>query len=273
MTLKDAYNYGVYFLSGNGVDEAEFKSLCLVCHLDSIKNSEFYQHFDDEINMNKFADLLWRVKNKEPLQYVIGKWDFYESEFYVGPGVLIPRPETEELCEKAVDYVKKLGSCVVYDLCAGSGCIGISIAKKCKNAFVFLIEKSSDAMPYLLKNSKETDNAKVICGDIFLPCVIKNADVIVSNPPYVKSDDMKELCDEVKLEPETALDGGSDGLDFYRAINDLWADKLNPNGRLFLEIGSDQGKRISAVLTNFKDIIVSKDIYGNDRVVTCIKGN
>lgn len=271
MTVKDAYNYGVYFLSCNGVDEAEFKSLCLVCSLAGIKNSQYQQHLEDDIIMKRFADLLWRVKSGEPLQYVLGKWDFYESEFYCGKGVLIPRPETEELCEKAINYIKTLDKCVVYDLCAGTGCIGVSIAKKCKNATVYLVEKSQDAMPYLIKNSEGVDNAKVICADICGNVELENADVIVSNPPYIKSEDIKNLQNEVQYEPVMALDGGEDGLDFYRVINDNWWSKLNENGRLFLEIGNEQGETILPVLSNFDDIEVVKDIYGNDRIVTCTK--
>lgn len=271
MTLKEAYNYGVYFLSCNGVDEAEFKSLCIVCSLAGIKNSEYQQHINDDIIMKRFADLLWRVKTGEPLQYVLGKWDFYESEFYCGKGVLIPRPETEELCEKTINYVKNLGRCVVYDLCAGTGCIGISIAKKCKNAVVYLVEKSTDAMPYLLKNADNVDNAKVICADICGNVELESADVIVSNPPYIKTDEIDNLQNEVKYEPVMALDGGKDGLDFYRVINDSWAPRLVKGGKLFLEIGNEQGQSVSELLTNFDDIEVIKDLYGNDRIVTCTK--
>lgn len=271
MTAKEAYNYGVYFLSCNGVDEAEFKSMCLVCHLLGIKNSEYRMHQDDDIIMKRFADLLWRVKSGEPLQYVIGKWDFYESEFYVGKGVLIPRPETEELCAMAVAYIKTLGSCVVYDLCAGTGCIGISVAKACPHSSVYMIEKSADAMNYLTKNAQGIENAKVICGDIKNTHDLKRADVIISNPPYIKSSDIKELQREVLHEPLTALDGGKDGLDFYRIINDNWSCMLNNNGHLFLEIGEDQGNDVLHVLTAFQNKKVIKDMYGNDRFVTAVK--
>ena len=204
----------------------------------------------------------------------MGKWDFYESEFYIGEGVLIPRPETEELVEKSIDYIKSLGKCTVYDLCAGSGCIGISIAKKCKNAFVYLIEKSEDALFYLNKNAKGVENAKIIQGDI---CKIdsffelENADIIISNPPYIKSDDIADLQCEVLKEPLMALDGGKDGLDFYRIINDNWNNKLNENGKLFLEIGNEQGKDIFQILSNFNNINVLKDLYGNDRMVIADK--
>lgn len=267
MTLKEAYNYGVYFLSSNGVDEAEFKSLCLVCHLDGIKNSEYPFHTGDEIIMKRFADMLWRVKSGEPLQYVIGKWDFYESEFYVGKGVLIPRPETEELVQKVIDKAKSINDCIIYDLCAGSGCIGISIAKACPNVAVYLVEKSADAMFYLLKNAEGVENAKVICADIKVCPDLPKADMIVSNPPYIKTENIRDLQPEVRYEPVMALDGGKDGLDFFRIINDNYACKLKDNGTLFLEIGEDQGKDVKKLLTNFNGINIYKDMYGNDRIV------
>lgn len=270
MTLKEAYNYGVYFLSSNGVDEAEFKSLCLVCHLADIKNSEFEQHRDDGIVMKRFADLLWRVKSGEPLQYVLGKWDFYESEFYVGEGVLIPRPETEELVELAVKNIKLSDKPVVFDLCAGSGCIGISIAKACPNAFVYMIEKSEQAIPYLIRNAGTLHNVKIICGDINDSFDLPEADVIVSNPPYIKTSDLSMLQSEVQREPAMALDGGDDGLDFYRIINDKWYSYLKSDGLLYLEIGNEQGEDIKTVLSNFRDVNVLKDIYGNDRIVSAV---
>lgn len=273
MTLKEAYNYGTYFLSCNGVDEAEFKSLCLVCHLAGIKNSQYEQHKSDDVIMKRFADLLWRVKSGEPLQYVLGKWDFYESEFFVGKGVLIPRPETEELVELAVRHIKKLGKCVVYDLCAGSGCIGVSVAKACPNASVYMVEKSADAMFYLLKNADGVDNAKVICGDINTSFDLPKADVIISNPPYIKSDVIASLQSEVQQEPVMALDGGEDGLNFYRVINDKWSSALNADGHLYLEIGDEQGSDILSILSQFKNIKVIKDMYGNDRMVSAeLKG-
>lgn len=154
MNLKQAYSYAVQFLELNNVDEADFKALCLVCHLAGIKNSEYSLHIDDEIIMSRLAKSLWRLKEGEPLQYVLGKWDFYESEFYVGKGVLIPRPETEELVEKVIDYAKNLINPVIYDLCSGSGCIGISIAKAVPGAVVYCIEKATTLFIILKKTQK-----------------------------------------------------------------------------------------------------------------------
>lgn len=268
MTLSEAFNYGVYFLSSNGVDEAEFKSLCLACHLAGIKNSEFPLHKNDDIIMKRFADLLWRVKSGEPLQYVLGKWDFYESEFFVGEGVLIPRPETEELTELVINKAKTLENPILFDLCAGSGCIGISIAKAVPNATVYCVEKSADAMFYLLKNAEGVSNVKIICGDVFQPPELPKADVIVSNPPYIKTADISCLQSEVLREPAMALDGGADGLDFYRVICEKWKAYFNPNGSLFFEIGEDQGDDVSAILNEhgYNTIEIIKDMYGKDRI-------
>ena len=274
MILSEAYNYGVYFLSANGIDEADFKSLCLCCHCAGIKNNEYEIHKNDDlIIMKKFADMLWQVKSGEPLQYVIGKWDFYESEFYVGKGVLIPRPETEELTELVIKSAKGIENPVVVDLCSGSGCIGISVAKAVSNSTVYCVEKSEDAIVYLNKNAENLPNVKVINADIEFPPELPDADIIVSNPPYIKSSDISSLQDEVQKEPAMALDGGSDGLDFYRIIAEKWYSRLKENGMLFLEIGEDQGDDVYKILENrgFKETEVLKDIYGNNRMVKAVK--
>lgn len=272
MTLKEAYNYGVYFLSANGVDEAEFKSLCLVCHLDGISNSEYSSHKDDEIIMKRFADLLWRVKSGEPFQYVIGKWDFYESEFYVGPGVLIPRPETEELVELALSSIDSAKETVIFDLCSGSGCIGISLAKKLTKSKVYLVEKSQDAFEYLKKNCCGVLNAMPVLADIQDSNIeLPNPDVIISNPPYIPTSQLPELQAEVQKEPPMALDGGEDGLDFYRTIKDNWFPKLPAGGKMFLEIGEDQGEKVLELFSDCAETARKKDIYGNDRMITVVK--
>lgn len=130
MKLDDAYRFCFAELSDRNIDEADFKSLCLVCGIAGINNSDYPVSKKKIIDKNKLNSALNRLIDGEPLQYVLGKWDFYESEFYVGEGVLIPRPETEELVEKALEVIRNISHPVVYDLCSGSGCIGISIAKK-----------------------------------------------------------------------------------------------------------------------------------------------
>lgn len=267
MNLKEAYSYSVRFLELNDVDEADFKALCLVCHLAGIKTSQYSFHKEDDIIMSRLAKALWALKEKEPLQYVIGKWDFYESEFYVGKGVLIPRPETEELVDLAIKKAMAYDKPVIYDLCAGSGCIGISVAKKIADAQVYCVEKSQEALSYLFKNAKGVPNVSVINGDITKDMDLPDANIIISNPPYIKTAELENLQAEVIKEPVMALDGGNDGLYFYRVINNIWSGKLKNNGILLLEIGNDQGQEIVNVLDNFKNVKVIKDIYKNDRIV------
>lgn len=267
MNLKQAYSYSVQFLEANNIDEADFKALNSVCYVAGIELSQYNNHIDDFIITKRLADFLWRLKEGEPLQYIIGKWDFWESEFYVGKGVLIPRPETEELVELAINILKFIDNPVVFDLCSGSGCIGISIAKAIKNSTVYCVEKSDEAIEYLNINAKGIDNVIVIHDDIKNDNDLPLADVIISNPPYIKSDEIASLQKEVLKEPAMALDGGVDGFDFYRIINDKWKSKLKDNGTLLLEIGNEQGKDIIEVLNNFSSVTVKKDIYGNDRMV------
>ena len=272
MNLKQAYSYSVQFLEGNNVDEADFKALCVSCYTAGIKNSEYLSHVNDDIITTRLAKYLWKLKEGVPLQYVLGKWDFYESEFYVGEGVLIPRFETEELVELCLKNAQTLNEPVIIDLCSGSGCIGVSLAKKLENASVYCIEKSEAAFKYLEKNCRGVKNVNAILGDINNDFDLPEADIIISNPPYIESGEIEKLQREVGFEPRMALDGGADGLDFYRIINDKWYSRIKQGGRLFLEIGNNQGKAITDVLSNFKNVKVIKDIYKNDRMVTADKG-
>ena len=267
MNLKDALKFCSDYLISKNIDEAEFKALCLVCSAANIENKDFY-FSDKEVEISSLLPPLERLEKGEPLQYILGKWDFYESEFFVGQGVLIPRPETEELVETAVKEAEKLEAPVIYDLCAGSGCIGISIAKKIPDAKVYCVEKSKEAFEYLKKNAQGIENVTLVFADIKDDIELPSADIIISNPPYIKSDEIKLLDKELSFEPEIALDGGEDGLDFYRVIRDKYLTKLKNNGIILLEIGNEQGSDIAS-LFNGAEII--KDIYGNDRIAKIIK--
>ena len=227
--------------------------------------------------MKRFADMLWRVKSGEPLQYVLGKWDFYNYEFSVGKGVLIPRPETEELVETALSSIKDKPSPVVLDLCSGSGCIGISIARERPDCSVYCVELFDEALAYLNKNAQNDKNVKIIKADVLqnpdesiLPL---KADLIASNPPYIKRNEISSLQDEVQQEPISALDGGEDGLDFYRSIISKWLVLLKENGVVLFEIGEEQGEAVKALLeeNGFKECAVIKDMYGNNRIVKAVK--
>jgi len=191
----------------------------------------------------------------------------------VGEGVLIPRPETEELTAFAVKAAKSIENPVVIDLCAGSGCIGISLARAVPQAKVYLVEKSEAAYAYLLKNANGLSNVIPLNKDIFGLLETEKADIIVSNPPYIKSSEISGLQAEVQKEPAEALDGGEDGLDFYRFIAENYKGYLKKNGALLFEIGETQADDVFDILKNngYADIEIKKDIYGNARMALCRK--
>lgn len=260
-------------------EEAEFEALCIVSDLLGIGNSAVRLHYHDFVTAEtqaKAAEIVSRRLSGEPLQYILGKWEFYSNSFFVGKGVLIPRPETELLVDFAVENGKNKANFKCLDLCAGSGCIGISVAKALPASQVTLLEKSDEAFGYLLKNIEYNRalNATAFKGDIFSDYTeFAQADLILSNPPYIRSEVLPSLQKEVKQEPMMALDGGADGLDFYRAIAEKWVDCLKPQGLLAVEIGEDQGQAVAELFSaKFRKVEVIKDYSGLDRVVTaCFK--
>ena len=203
------------------------------------------------------------------MQYVLGEWDFLDSTFAVGPGVLIPRPETEELAHLAIEQVKNAGAApVVWDLCTGSGCIGISIAKACPGASVYCVEKSTDAFAYLQKNAMPVANVRPVLADISGDLTaLPKPQVLVSNPPYIPAAVLPTLQSEVRKEPMMALDGGADGLDFYRLIAEKIVPTLASGTQLLLEIGDEQGMAVQNLFATCKNVQVRQDIYGKDRIL------
>lgn len=207
-----------------------------------------------------------------PLQYILGEWEFFGLKFYVGDGVLIPRPDTEILVEEALSFLKCHPNAAVADLCSGSGCVAIAIAKN-SDARVTAVEKYPAAFGYLLKNAElNSADIKTVNADV-LENIDGIFDLIVSNPPYIRSGELDNLSREVKCEPQTALDGGDDGLVFYRRISALAKDALSVGGCIMFEIGYDQKAEVTKILENggYKNITCRKDYSGNDRVVTAWK--
>lgn len=218
---------------------------------------------------DKIKQRISTLKADVPLAYVIGNTSFCDYRFSVGPGVLIPRIETEELVYMICEYINELKSkgksnIKILELCAGSGCIGISLAKKNRDVFVYMIEKDEKAYFYLNKNKNDlsADNVTLYLDDV-LNCYDKFSDeefdIIVSNPPYIKTSELKNLDLSVKHEPKIALDGGKDGLDFYRNFSSDWMTKLKKDGKMFLEIDDDKIKNI------FDNIKIKKDLFENIR--------
>ena len=234
----------------------------------------------DEDSVTDAKEMLSKRLSGLPIQYILGEWDFYGRSFKVGEGVLIPRPETEELCSLVIEKLKKKPGAVVFDLCSGSGCIGITIQKEVPNASVYLVELYDDAIKYLNENRISHGLARsvpLIKGDVlsgyeafgFLP----KPDVIVSNPPYIKNQELSSLQKEVQNEPQSALDGGEDGLVFYRALCEKWFPKINDGGFLAVECGDEQGSEIASIFSKIsRNVSVHKDFNGSERFVIAEKG-
>lgn len=223
----------------------------------------------------KLKDAVERRLAGEPLQYIIGEWDFWNCTFRVGEGVLIPRPETELLVDETLKFLKERsdGEKTVLDLCSGSGCIAVSVAKNCPEAKVLAVEKSPAAFEYLKQNIV-LNQVKVSAfnDDILEGCnyLIKGRyDVIVSNPPYVRKDELESLQTEVLREPVCALDGGEDGLVFYSAIGDRWLPLVKPGGLLIVECGEDQAEAVKAIFAAASDgaVYTLDDFAGIHRAV------
>ena len=192
----------------------------------------------------------------------------------MGEGVLIPRPETEELVETAISVLRENPHSTVFDLCAGSGCIGLTVAKEVPECTVYLFEKYDAAFSYLQKNAEALNapNAHLIKADIFTdtPPDGARADLLLSNPPYIPKRELAELQKEVLREPSTALDGGFDGLDFYRAIQNRWLPFVNADGTLLFECGDGQGSEIATLFESAKAAKVLFDFQNIDRFVQII---
>lgn len=273
MTIKELFRYCSEQLSFS--DSPEFEAICIFEDLLNISKSKIY--FDDIVvtdeQIKTVESVINRRKNGEPLQYILGKWDFYDMTFNVGKGVLIPRPETETLVDFALEKIKDIDSPVIYDLCAGSGCIGLTIANHRKDAKVFLLEKEDGALTYLKSNKEKynLDNAFIIKGDLFEVDFLNfpDADVILSNPPYIPACEIESLQKEVHFEPITALNGGIDGLDFYRCIAEKWISKVKKNGYIALECGEEQSEDIINLFNGkYSEKQVIYDFNNIDRIVT-----
>ncbi len=291
MTLKDLYDLTENMLLAAGVETHRFDTDCLFEDILNADKVTLTLQGDNEVP-EADADRLMSAAEKrccgQPLQYILGRWEFFGRPFYVGEGVLIPRPDTEVLVEKILEHFKATGnfSPEICDLCSGTGCIAVTLKKELPNAAVHAVELSSEAMPYLIKNIRLNEaDVKIIKGDVTDSLLIENfadpddigeyrkIDAVVSNPPYLTDKEMGELSKEVKCEPELALRGGADGLKFYRIISCLWREILKDGGLIAFEIGWEQGAAVKDILekSGYENVTVHKDYAGNDRVVTSIK--
>ncbi len=254
MTAKELFTSGLQRLTAAGNDDARFECDCLFEAATGISKSRRLSNPAQSVpdcGKARFQSLLERRTSGEPLQYILGKWQFFGRDFFVGEGVLIPRPETEQLVEAANEIIRENHYRTVLDLCAGSGCIGLSVALQNPDTKVYLIEKYDVALYYLKKNATAlgVHNAEIVQADILTDTPENGfcADLLLSNPPYIKTAEIPVLQAEVQKEPHTALDGGADGLLFYRAILNRWLPCVRPNGTLLFECGDGQGAAIASI--------------------------
>ncbi|HHZ00866.1 MAG TPA: peptide chain release factor N(5)-glutamine methyltransferase [Sedimentibacter sp.] len=250
----------------------------ILCYL--LKKDRIFLHLNEKMEVSpdladKFYELAKKRNEGYPLQYIINSQEFMGLDFYVREGVLIPRSDTEILVERVLEIAKERfrGKIKILDLGTGSGAIGVSLAYNLKNSFVTCLDISEIAVETANINVRKhkLENIKVIKADIFSYKSPEKFHVVVSNPPYIEKDTIKKLQPEVSLyEPRLALDGGEDGLDYYRRIVELFADLHEKEGVLAVEIGYDQKKSVEEIFMNsklFTDIKTYKDLSGKDRVM------
>lgn len=277
MTIGEALAHSRKMLENHGIPDPETDSLLLVSHVTGMdmlmtrleKNRPLTQEQEQRL-----SSLLLSRTRRKPLQYILCEQWFYGRCFFVDENVLIPRQETESLCSLGINFLKKRPGGTVLDLCTGSGAIAVTLAAECPSAQVFASDLSEKALGVAAKNAAQNQADVVFYqGDLFsaLPHSLR-FDLILSNPPYIPTEDCKTLQDEVMQEPTMALDGGRDGLDFYRRIAVESTGFLNPGGGLMVEIGFDQGEAVSRLFTEagFTSVQVHKDLYGQQRIVTGI---
>lgn len=275
MKLKEAFEIIETRLIENGITEKRDADEIILYGIGvSVKDDPEKEL--NESQMQILNELMRRRIGHEPLQYIIGEWDFYDKTFCVGEGVLIPRPDTETLVERCIEDNSECENLTLVDLCAGSGCIGLTLEDKLSLKELYMVEKSEDAYRYLEKNSENFGSkAKLILGDIFDEEVINelpSADIITCNPPYLNVSDMMPgvLQEEVSFEPFEALYGGEDGLEYYRKIARTYKSKLKENGKIYFEIGIDQEEEVMRILiqNGYTNVRKKKDYSGIYRVIT-----
>ena len=221
---------------------------------------------------NLFAHMIEQRRKHIPLQYILGSWEFMGLPMECCPGVLIPRGDTEILATEAIRFLKNCpDNPIALDLCTGSGCVGVSLAHFCPKARITAVDINETALALAKKNAAMNgvgDRISFVQSDLF-ENISSRFHCITANPPYIPTGEIAGLSEEVRQEPVLALDGGPDGLDFYRAIISNCKNYLHPDGVIFFEIGDTQGETVARMLQDcgFKDVVIIKDLESRDRVV------
>jgi release factor glutamine methyltransferase len=284
-TVRRLLEWTSGFFTRKNVDAPRLSAELLLAHVLSVPRIKLYTDYERVLvqrDLTAFRSLVQRAGEQEPIAYLTGKAYFFNLEFEVGPGVLIPRPDTETLVENVLQLARNTPGFEaprVLDLCTGSGCIAAAVAQRLKSATVLATDKSDTAVATAKRNLQRlglSDRVTVEQGDLYEPLsrVVDAAPfhLILSNPPYVPTGDLEKLDRNVRdYEPREALDGGIDGLMLHRRILEGAVDRLVPGGRIYLEIAYDQGpgsREAASPYAALDDVRILKDYAGHDRVLT-----
>lgn len=276
MRINELLEIGIEKLKTSQIKEPISIARRIMCFV--LKKDKIYlvTNGNEEVEQStktEFLEAISKIQKHIPIQYITKKQEFMKMDFYVDENVLIPQPDTEIVVEEAIDIINRNKLSKVLDMCTGSGILAISIAKYTDASKITAVDISEKALEVAEKNAISNDvNTKIkfIKSDMFKN-ISEKFDLIISNPPYIRTDVIKTLSEEVKNEPILALDGGIKGLDFYNIIAENAKKYLNENGYLVLEIGYDQKTEVVNLLEaqEYSEIRVIKDMGGNDRVIVC----
>lgn len=274
MTIKQAITKGMIMLKSNNVESPKLKARLLLQYVLDKPRQYIIVYDNKEIDKQQQWQYFVNIEKLTkgiPLQHITHRQEFMKMDFFVDENVLIPRPDTEILVEEVIKIAQKYNSPRILDLCTGSGAIAISLKKFVPNADVTAVDISEKALEIAQKNAEKLE-AKInfVKSDLFDKLDNKKFDIIVSNPPYIRKDEIKKLSEEVQKEPKIALDGGEDGLDFYRIIAEQAINYLKTGSFLCFEIGYNQKNDVIKIIEdeqNYKNTYCKKDLYGNDRII------
>lgn len=277
MKIKDLINYGNKLLKENKIEDYNIISNVLAQYIFQMQRSKIIANENQEVEekeKHRYYLTLIEIIQGTPIQYITNHQEFYKLDFYVDENVLIPQPDTEILVEEVINIVKENREDLsILDVCTGSGCIGVSIAKNLEDANVVMSDVSAKALEIAKKNYAQNitsgNKAKFVESNMFEKIEGK-FDIIVSNPPYIETRKIDKLSEGVKKEPHIALDGGKDGLDFYKILIAEAYKYLKEDGFLCMEIGYDQKASVIKLVEEsgkYKETYCKKDLAGNDRVI------
>lgn len=279
-TIKKLLEWVSGYFEQKGIDSPRLSAELLLCHVLRLERIQLYTLYDravDKPQLEALRGLVKRAGEQEPIAYLVGRCEFYSLPLKITRDCLIPRPETEELAEKAILFLRgRTGAQRALDLCTGSGCIAAAIAKSVKDVQVVATDISDAALKVAAENMEQlklAEKVQLLCGDLFdalIEGLDRQFDLIMSNPPYVSDAEFEKLDRNVKeYEPVAALRAGVDGLDVYKRIIAQAGDFLKPDGALMMEIGYAQGPAVKQLLEDsgiFTDIKIEKDFAKNDRI-------